>query len=317
MTNKIKIIFFGTPDIGLKSLEHLFYSDRIEVSAVVTQPDKPSGRGNKIHFSPIKEFAIRNNLPYFQPKSIKKDFDIQKKLKNFEPDFFVTFAYGQILSKEVLDIPKKGTINLHASLLPKYRGANPIQCAIVNGEIKTGITTMLTIEELDAGDICLSQEIEITQDMRDVDLCEKVSSLAPDLLYKTLLLLYENKLQPKKQPSGASFTCKFEKNVGLIDWSKDALSIHNKIRGLYSWPGCYTFFKGKMIKITKSCLSEQSTDKPFGTFLGKADSGINISTGNNQVLTIVNIKPEGKKEMSAKDWLNGSQMKIGDTFLNK
>ena len=151
----IKVVFFGTPKIALKSLEYLYSSDNIEVVGVVTQPDKPAGRGHKISFSPIKQFALDYNIPVFQPKSIKKDDSVIQELKALAPDFFVTFAFGQILSQEVLDIPKFDTINLHASLLPKYRGANPIQRAIINGDKETGICTMITKLGLDCGDVCL------------------------------------------------------------------------------------------------------------------------------------------------------------------
>ena len=161
----IRIVFFGTPDIGLESIDYLYTSDKIDVLAVVTQPDKPAGRGNKIQMSPIKKYALEHNIPVFQPESIRKEPHIQEELKKLEPDFFVTFAFGQILSQEVLDIPKYETINLHASLLPKYRGANPIQRAIINGDKETGICTMITELGLDCGDICQKLVIPISDDM--------------------------------------------------------------------------------------------------------------------------------------------------------
>ena len=170
----IKIVFFGTPKIALKSLEYLYNSNKTEVLAVVTQPDKPAGRGHKISMSPVKEFALEHNLPVFQPKSIRKEPEIIEQLKKLEPDFFVTFAFGQILSQEVLDIPKFETINLHASLLPKYRGANPIQRAIINGDKETGICTMITELGLDCGDVCLREVIKISDDMNCMDLFEKI-----------------------------------------------------------------------------------------------------------------------------------------------
>ena len=158
----INIVFFGTPDIGLPSLEHFYNSDKFKVLAVVTQPDKPSGRGHKLTPSPIKKFAVEHDIAVFQPKSIRKELEVIEALKALEPDFFVTFAFGQILSQEVLDIPKYETINLHVSLLPKYRGANPIQRAIMNGDKETGICTMITELGLDCGDICMKFPIEIT-----------------------------------------------------------------------------------------------------------------------------------------------------------
>ena len=176
MEDKISIVFFGTPDIGLPSLEHFYNSERFEVKAVVTQPDKPSGRGQKLVPSPIKKFAAERGIPVFQPKVIRKEPDIIENLKAIKPDFFVTFAFGQILSQEVLDIPKYETINLHVSLLPKYRGANPIQRAIINGETETGICTMITELGLDCGDICLKEPIAITPNMNCVELFELCSA---------------------------------------------------------------------------------------------------------------------------------------------
>ena len=168
----ISIVFFGTPDIGLKSLEYFYNSQKFNVLAVVTQPDKPSGRGQKLTPGPIKKFALEHNIQIFQPRTIRKEPEIIEALKNLKPDFFVTFAFGQILSQEVLDIPKYETINLHVSLLPKYRGANPIQRAIINGDTETGICTMITELGLDCGDICLTYPIKITPSMNCIELFE-------------------------------------------------------------------------------------------------------------------------------------------------
>ena len=195
----ISIVFFATPRIALESLEYRYKSPNINVLAVVTQPDKPAGRGHKISMSPIKEFALKNNIPVFQPKSIRKEFDIQDELKKLNPDFFVTFAFGQILSQEVLDIPKYETINLHASLLPKYRGANPIQRAIINGDKKTGICTMITELGLDCGDVCLMEPIDISDNMTCADLFEIISKKSPRLIEKTLVGLVDNTIIPQKQ----------------------------------------------------------------------------------------------------------------------
>lgn len=311
----LKIVFFGTPNICVNSLDFLAKCDDVQVCAVITKVDKPQGRGQKLLAPPIKQKALELNLEVLQPKLLRKDDIIIQKLKSYEPDFFVTFAYGQILSKEILDIPKCGTINLHASLLPKYRGANPIQCAIVNGETKTGITTMLTVEELDAGDICQTIEIEITPNMNDDELSDVISKMSPELIYQTMKDIINKKICPIEQNhSCATFTCKFSKEDGAIDWNKGAIELHNKIRGLCSWPCCYSFMNNKMIKIIQSNLSSEKTDTPAGTFIGKNKEGLNFSVGNGEVLTIVKVKPEGKKEMRALDWLNGAKLKIGDKF---
>lgn len=310
-----KIVYLSTPKIAVPALDYLSQKEDIDCCAVITKIDKPQGRGQKLEPSAIKVCALKNNLPVYQPKLIRKDEELIKKLKEIKPDFFITFAYGQILSQDILDIPKFGTINLHASLLPKYRGANPIQCAIVNGETKTGITTMLTVEELDAGDICISKEIPISSTMNDIQLSEQIAQQAPELLYKTICDIYDGKLKPTPQEAEqATFSCKFCKQDGEIDWCKDALTIHNRIRGLCSFPGCYGFINNKMIKIVETKISDQKTDMSSGCFIGKTKEGLNFATGDGSVITLLKVKPEGKREMSAKDWLNGAQLKIGDRF---
>ena len=208
----INIVFFGTPDIGLPSLEHFYNSDKFNVQAVVTQPDKPSGRGYKLTPSPIKKFALEHDIKVFQPKSIRKEPEIIEALKELKPDFFVTFAFGQILSQEVLDIPKYETINLHVSLLPKYRGANPIQRAIINGDKETGICTMVTELGLDCGDICMKYPIEITKNMNCVELFELCASNSPELLEKTLIGIKDGTLKPTPQcKDGVCFADKLKK----------------------------------------------------------------------------------------------------------
>ena len=299
----IKIVFFGTPDIGLKSLEQLFNSADFEVQAVVTQPDKPAGRGNKIKMSPIKEFAIANNIPVFQPKSIRKEPEIISELKSLAPDFFVTFAFGQILSQDVLDIPKYETINLHASLLPKYRGANPIQRAIINGDKETGICTMITELGLDCGDICKKIVIPISEDMNCEQLYETISETSPELIKNTLKEITEHKLVPEKQcEDGVCFANKLQKEETLIDFAKPASEIHNLVRGIYKSPSAYFVHNGKIIKVLKTKICE-GCGKP-GDFLNVTKDGIVVACGE-KCLLIEKIKPEGKGEMPARDWYNG------------
>src|SRR5574344_1025479 len=197
----IKVIFFATPDIALKSLDYLVASDEFDVQAVVCQPDKPSGRGHKILPPSVKQYAIEHNIEVFQPKSIRKEPEILNKLRILNPDFFVTFAFGQILSQEVLDIPKFETINLHAALWPKYRGANPIQRVLIDGECQTGICTMITELGVDCGDICEKEIIEIDEDMNCEILYNKISEESPKLLEDTLIQMYEHKLCPTDRKS--------------------------------------------------------------------------------------------------------------------
>ncbi len=306
----INIIFFGTPDIGLKSLEHFHNSDKFNVLAVVTQPDKPSGRGHKLTASPIKEFALKNGIKIFQPVSIRKEPEIIEALKDLEPDFFVTFAFGQILSQEVLDIPKYDTINLHVSLLPKYRGANPIQRAIINGDDKTGICTMITELGLDCGDICLTYPIEITPNMNCVELFDLCSEHSPNLLEKTLIGLKEGTINPIKQcEDGVCFADKLKKEECKIDWTKSAKEIHNLVRGIYKCPSAYFEYNGKVIKVLETePLPDEDCDFKIGEFVKVSKLGIDIKTGKG-CLRLIKIKPEGKGEMFARDWANGLNLK--------
>lgn len=303
----INIVFFGTPAIALKSLEYLYNSDKINVLAVVTQPDKPAGRGHKIQMSVIKQFALEHNLPVFQPKSIRKEPEIQEELKKLNPDFFVTFAFGQILSQDVLDIPKYETINLHASLLPRYRGANPIQRAIINGDKETGICTMITELGLDCGDVCMREKIEIPNDMTCVDLFEKISDISPTLLEKTLVGLVEKTIIPEKQcETGVCMANKLTKEETKIDWTKPAEEIHNLVRGIYKFPSAYFMHNDKVVKVLETRVIEDNG--VCGEFVKVTKEGIEVGCGKDCLL-LIKIKPEGKGEMFAKDWANGLHIK--------
>ncbi len=299
----IRVVFFGTPKIALKSLEYLYNSDKIDVVGVVTQPDKPAGRGHKISMSVIKQFALEHNLPVFQPKSIRKEPEIQEALKALKPDFFVTFAFGQILSQEVLDIPKYETINLHASLLPKYRGANPIQRAIINGDKETGICTMITELGLDCGDVCLKEVIPISKTMNCEDLFNKISELSPELLEKTLVGLTDGSIKPVQQCSdGVCMANKLTKEETAIDWSKSAEEVHNLVRGIYKFPSAHFMYHDKLVKVLQTKVVAGG-GKP-GEFVEITKDGIKVACGKNCVL-VMKVKPEGKGEMNARDWYNG------------
>ncbi|MBR1681558.1 methionyl-tRNA formyltransferase [bacterium] len=303
MRNIIKVIFFGTPKIALKSLEYLIASDNIDVLAVVTQPDKPAGRGHKLTLSPIKECAVANGLPVFQPKSIRKEPEIQEELKKLEHDLFVTFAFGQILSQEVLDIPKYETINLHASLLPKYRGANPLQRAIIDGEKQTGICTMITELGLDCGDVCLKEPIEITDTLNCVQLFDIVADKSPEMIEQTLIGLVENTITPEKQcEDGVCMANKLSKEECKIDWSKSAKDLHNLVRGIYQCPSAYFNFNDKIIKVLETeVLNGKGSE---GEFINVTKDGIEVACGSGSLL-LKRVKPEGKGEMPARDWYNG------------
>lgn len=315
----IKVVFFATPKIALKSLDYLVKSDKIDVLAIVTQPDKPSGRGHKLVAPPIKQYALEHNIPVFQPHSLRKEFDIQEELKKLAPDFFITFAFGQILSKEVLEIPQYSTINLHASLLPLYRGANPIQRAIINGDKKTGICTMITEEGLDCGAICLMDEIEITENMNYEELFDHISEKSPELIEVTLLNIKSGSLHPTEQcHSEATHAHKIKKEDAQIDWSKSAQEIHNLVRGLYKAPSAHCFFRGKLVKIMETRVLDNEISAGFlggvGEILKVSKEGLEVATTEG-ILLITKVKPEGKGEMASRDWANGTKILIGDKFL--
>lgn len=299
----IKIVFFGTPDIGLKSLEYLYNSDKIDVLAVVTQPDKPAGRGHKLQMSPIKKFAIEKNIPVFQPKSIRKELEIQEELKKLNPDFFVTFAFGQILSQEVLDIPRYETINLHASLLPKYRGANPIQRAIINGDKETGICTMITELGLDCGAICKKLVIPIPDTMNCEELWNEIAEKSPQMIEETLIRLQDKTLVPQEQcENGVCMANKLTKEECKIDWNKSNIEINNLVRGICRCPSAYFIFNGKIIKIIESTPID-GTGK-IGEVVNYSKNGVDIACASG-LLRLIRVKPEGKGEMLARDWYNG------------
>ena len=310
----INVVYMATPDIAVKSLEELYNNKDINVLAVVTQPDRPKGRGNKLTPPPVKVFALENNIPCYQTEKIRVDEQLLQTLKELKPDFFVTFAFGQILSQEVLDIPKFATVNLHASLLPKYRGANPIQRCIYNGDKKTGITTMLTVLELDAGDICETEEIVITENMTNIELKDAISEKSPALICSTLKGLFDGSLKPQKQDSdGITIAKKFVKQDGLIDWTKSAEEIHNHVRSMVDFPCAYTFIDGKVLKIIETRKSENSVNGCCSSVSCVTKQGIEICTGEGCLL-ITKVKPESKGVMSAFDYANGAKIKAGVKF---
>ncbi len=299
----IKIVFFGTPGIGYNSLDFLNKTEGIKVCAVVTQPDKPADRGHKIKQSPIKIYAQDFEIPILQPKSIRKEPEIIEELKKYEPDFFVTFAFGQILSQEVLDIPKYATINLHASLLPKYRGANPIQRAIINGEKETGICTMITELGLDCGDICEKLVIPISDTMNCEELWKEIGNKAPEMILNTIVGLKNGLITPRKQDEdGVCMAPKLTKEECQIDWNKANTDIHNLVRGICRSPGAYFKYNDKIVKVIES--KPVDGNGKIGEIIAHSKEGVDIACANG-ALRLIKVKPESKGEMFARDWYNG------------
>ena len=309
----IKVVFFATPDITLESFNFFINSPDYELLALVTQKAKAANRGKKIVERNITKIAKEKNISVFEPDKISKELEVINQLKDLKPDFFVTFAFGQILSQEVIDIPKYATINLHASLLPEYRGANPIAQSIIDGKSKTGITTMKTVLELDAGDICLQKEIEITPDMNVIELMEKISLYSPKLLDETLKGLYNETLKTVCQDnSNATFCKKMKKEEKVIDWSMDATALHNKIRGMYQLNTNHTTYEDKIVKVLKTSIVKDIQGQ-CGEVNSVDKDGIVVCCGID-ALKLITIKPEGKGEMNAGAWANGARIKKGVKF---
>lgn len=311
----INIVYMATPEIAVNCLQKLLNFNDINIQAVVTQPDRPCGRGNKITPPPVKEFALAHDITVFQTDSLKNDEVLKQKLRELKPDFFITFAFGQLLTEEILDIPLISTINLHASLLPQYRGANPIQRAIYDGNEETGITTMLTVLALDAGDICLQEKIKITPDMTDAQLMQIISDKAPFIMYPTIKQLYNKVLIPQKQDESAvTIAKKFKKEDAPLDWSKTAQQLHNHVRSMTTWPVACTTIDGKNIKILKTSVVENtSQNEDHGVISEITKEGIAVKAKQGTLL-IHELKPEGKAKMDAFAWTNGAKIKAGMKF---
>ena len=308
----MNIVFMGTPEFALPTLEKIHNSSH-SILSVITQPDRPKGRGQKQVDSPIKKFALENNLPVLQPATVNTKEFIASLLEN-RPDYIIVVAFGQILSETLLKVPKQFCINLHSSLLPKYRGAAPINRAILNGETRSGVTTMIMDKGMDTGDILLVDETPIEQNDDAQSLHDKLSEQGGKLVLETLSRLQKNDLLPTPQNSDlASYAPKLKKEESLIDWKIDAENIFNKIRGLSPWPGTHTLYNGKRLAILKGeIVLGESSDHP-GHVERITDTGIEVGTGKNR-LKITELKLEGKKAMQVKSFLSGYKITRDDIF---
>lgn len=316
----MKIVFMGTPDFAKESLEAL-YNAKYEILAVVTNPDRPKGRGMKMIASPVKEFALKKGIKIYQPEKVRNNEEFISEIKALKPDVICVVAYGKILPKEILEIPSKGCINVHGSLLPKYRGAAPIQWAVLNGDKKTGVTTMYMDVGMDTGDMILKQETQIGEDETTGELWERLSKIGGDLLVKTLKEI-ENKTAPRiKQGDDFTMAPMLDKSMAKIDWeNKTALEIKNLVRGLNPIMGAYTFLNGKKIKFWKVDVAKDifaDGDMEFmknGTVIvsDKRD-GIYIKTKDG-ILKVLEVQGENAKKMPIQDYLRGNQINKFDVF---
>ena len=308
----MKIVFMGTPDFAAGALEALIKAGH-EITAVVTQPDKPKGRSGQLQFPPVKECANKYNIPVMQPKRIKTPEAIEE-LKKYEADVFVVAAFGQILSQEILDMPKYGSLNIHASLLPKYRGASPIQSVILEGEAETGITIMQMDAGIDTGDMLYTLSIGIEPKDTFETLHDKLMLLGGEAIVEALELLEEGALVPQKQDESQSTHVKMiSKEMGNIDFKKSAAEIDRLVRGLNPWPSAFTFYKGKQMKIWDvDVLTEEANALP-GMVTEVTKNEIKVACGQGTV-AIKELQLEGKKRMSAHDFLLGVKVVPGDAF---
>ncbi|XOQ48993.1 MAG: methionyl-tRNA formyltransferase [Eubacteriales bacterium] len=297
----MRIIFMGTPDFAVPCLQSII--EKHTVCAVFTQPDKPKGRGYALTPPPVKVLAQEKNIPVYQPKTLRTE-EAAQLIRDLNPDAIVVVAYGKILPKEILAVPPYGCINVHASLLPKYRGAAPIQWAVINGEKETGVTTMYMAEGLDTGDMLLKEKTEIGPEETAGELHDRLSQLGAELIIKTLQGIEEGTIQ--RIPQGDSETCyasMLTKELSHVDWNKPAQEIHNLVRGLSPWPVANTTFHGKLLKIHKTKIADG--------YSGEAGHPVNangafiVCCGGNTALELLEVQYEGKKRMSGKDFLRG------------
>jgi len=306
----------GTPDFAVPSLEALI--EKFGVQCVFTQPDRPKGRGNKVTMSPVKEVALKNNIPVLQPIKLKNNAEMIELIKGYKPDFIIVVAFGQILPKDILDIPKYGCINLHASLLPKYRGAAPINWCIINGEVESGNTTMLMDIGLDTGDMLLKQTITLDDKITAGELHDILSNNGAKLLIESIEGLVNKTITPEKQQDSLSnYAPMLNRNLAEINWNKNSKEIHNLIRGLNPRPVTYTNYKGITMKIYESEVVDKNSKLEPGTIIDVSKSGIEVTT-KDKVLLIKKIQFPNSKPLKVSEYLNGNDIetnvKLGKEF---
>jgi len=301
----MRLVFLATPAFAVPTLEAV--AERHEVLSVVTQPDRPKGRGQELSSSPVKQAATRLGLPVYQPERIRRP-EAQAHLASLAPEIMVVVGYGQIIPQSVIDLAPRGIVNVHASLLPKYRGAAPIQWAIANGEHRTGVTTMQINAGLDTGDILLERETEIGPEETAIELGERLAVMGAELLGETLDGLAQGVIAPRKQDdTQASFAPILKKEDGAISWTEPAQSIHNRVRGFLPWPGAYTFFRGHLLHVWRACVDEDRTVvAPGGVVAG---AGFRVACGSGSVLELLDVQMEGRKRMSAEAFANGQRLR--------
>lgn len=308
----MRIIFMGTPDFSVGTLEALVEAGH-EVCLVVTQPDKPKGRGKEMQYTPVKEAALKHGIEVYQPRRIR-EAECVEKLRQYNADIMVVIAFGQIIPKEILEMVPYGCVNVHASLLPKYRGAAPIQWSIIDGEAVTGVTTMQMDEGLDTGDMLLKTEVPITAEETGESLHDKLAKAGAALCVETLAKLQEGSIVPEKQgESPTAYAKMLDKKLGNIDWTKSAVEIERLVRGLNSWPSAYTYWNKKVVKIWKASVIDENSNEQAGTIVKVEKDGFYVQTGNG-LLKVIELQIPGKKRMDAGAFLRGYTIEPGEVF---
>lgn len=309
----MRIIFMGTPEFAVSSLERII-SDGHDVAAVFTQPDKPKGRGYHLTPPPVKESALRHGIPVYQPLTLK-DESVQEVIREVSPDCIMVVAYGRILQPAVLEIPKYGCVNVHASLLPRYRGAAPIQWAVINGEKEAGVTTMYMAKGLDTGDMILKSSIEIGENETFGELHDRLMMIGAETLSKTLPLLEQGKAPREKQnDADSTYASMINKEISKIDWNKSAQEIHNLVRGMNPHPAAFTFLGGKLFKIYETRKTAETGDKNPGTVAEVCRNGIKVCCAGGEILLVTQVQAQGGKRMSAYDYAMGHGVNSGTSL---
>mgnify|MGYP002552900573 FL=1 len=311
----MKIIYMGTPDFAVAPLEAILKAGH-EVTAVVTQPDRQKGRGREVQYSPVKECALSHGIPVLQPLKIKEK-DAVEELRKYPADIFVVAAFGQLLSEEILNMPRLGCINIHASLLPAYRGAAPIQWCVINGEEKTGVTIMQMAKGMDTGDILLQKEVVLDEKETGGSLFDRLMETGAELIVEVLPKIVAGELTPVVQKEElATYAGKITKDMGNIDFAKSAVTIERLIRGLNPWPSAFTHYKGKILKIWEADVVSEcaNAENPVpGTVIAMDKESFTLATGEG-ALRIRSLQPEGKKRMSCAEFMRGYEVKVGEAL---
>ena len=308
----MNLVFMGTPDFAVPTLKTL-HTSRHPVLGVVTQPDRPKGRGQEMQASPVKRYALENDLKVYQPEKASAP-EFVAELSKLKPDLIVVIAYGQILRENLLSVPKHFCMNIHASLLPKYRGAAPINWAIINGDKESGVTTMKMDKGLDTGDILLMKKVTIDPEDTAQDLHDKLSVAGGALALETVDQLEQGQLKFIPQnDADSSYASKLKKEDGCLHWDREAEAIRNRVRGLEPWPGAFGFLKGKRLRFCRVETGPGAPDDTPGTVMRVSDYGIEIGTLKDRII-VTEIQPEGKKKMTVKSYLQGHPVNPGEQF---